>query len=86
MELTHAQLDDFISENVGQDNSQWWCLICNYMTAKTRTDVVRHIEAKHVSTPPLLCSLCNKSAKTRDSLRKHMANNHGSHPHTYNNF
>lgn len=77
VELSHEQLDDYINQNVSHDNVQWFCSICNNMSAKKKADVARHIEAKHVITAPLMCSLCSKPAKTRDSLRKHMANNHG---------
>ena len=76
VEMNHDQLDDFINQNVIHDNSLWCCIICNNMSAKSRLDVTRHVEAKHVTMPPIMCSLCNKSAKTRDSLRKHMAKIH----------
>ena len=76
VELSHHQLDEFIYQNVQYDNSKWLCLICN-MSSRVRKHGGSHIEAKHALMPPFLCALCNKPAKTRDSLRKHKANQHG---------
>ena len=58
VELSHDQLDEYINQNVFHDNVQWVCLICN-RPGKKRSDVARHIEAKHVVTAPLMCSFCN---------------------------
>jgi len=78
VELSHDQLDEFINQNILNDNSKWLCIICN-MSSSLRNNVRSHIEAKHVSMPPFICALCSKPAKTKDSLRKHMATYHGGH-------
>jgi len=43
-------------------------------------DLKKHIEAKHMTNTKIDCPICKKSAKTRDSLRKHMKTNHNSGP------
>ena len=74
VELSHDQLDEFIHQNILHDNSKWLCTICN-MSSSFRSNVARHIEGKHVSS--FVCAVCSKPARTKESLRKHMATYHG---------
>jgi len=73
--LQHEQLDTFIEENVRKEFNKWCCLICGKI-ASFRIDIARHIEAKHVSLPELVCDICGTSSKTRDSLRRHVTKFH----------
>ena len=68
--LTHDQLDYFIEQNFGKVENRTICNICGQICTSV-IDVSRHIEAKHVILPELLCSICQKPSKTRDSLRRH---------------
>ena len=70
--LSHEELDTFIAENCTKDvsTSNWSCNFCG-VTRKLKSDVARHLEAKHVILPELPCQICLKYFKTRDSLRRH---------------
>jgi len=76
-QVTHEELDGFIAANSKRDEStgHWMCMLC-HVTQLQRTDTARHIEARHVLMPPILCSICNTPYKTRDSLRYHMRQKH----------
>ena len=75
--LTYEELDGFVNDHCYKDadSLKWKCTLCD-QTSLYKTDVVRHIEAKHVTLPELVCNVCGKTSKTRDSLRKHLSRNH----------
>ena len=77
VKLTLEQLDSFISDNSYRDevNSRWNCNICS-KSSSIKFDITRHIEAKHVSLPELICEICMRPSKTRDSLRRHITKYH----------
>ena len=75
VKLSHEELDPFIDANCAKPGAKWTCLICGH-SANLKTDVARHIEARHVILPELLCHICHKSCKTRDSLRRHIGRYH----------
>ena len=75
VKLSHEELDPFIDANCAKPGDKWTCLICGH-SANLKTDVARHIEARHVILPELLCHICHKSCKTRDSLRRHIGRYH----------
>ena len=69
------QLDDFLFENSGRvDGGEWRCGICGQSGLKT--DIFRHIEARHVTLPYLYCDVCQVASKTRDSLKRHKQKYH----------
>merc|ERR1711974_276315 len=67
--LTYEELDGFVNDHCYKDadSLKWKCTLCD-QTSLYKTDVVRHIEAKHVTLPELVCNVCGKTSKTRDSL------------------
>ena len=75
--MSYEQLDEFVAFNSTKDevNHSWVCNICA-VTKISLADVKRHIEAIHCILPPLSCTICQKPAKTRNSLAKHMGTYH----------
>ena len=79
--LTHEELDQFLADNSSryndpvQKSNYWMCNFCN-KSCINLSDVKKHIEAKHVILPPLICEICQKPYKTRESLRKHQIQSH----------
>lgn len=53
------------------------CTVCGHLSNVT-TNIVNHIESKHVVTPGVCCELCNKHLRTRQALRMHLHRAHGS--------
>ena len=50
----------------------WQCLECDKLLAR-KHDMVRHVEANHLADHPgVVCSVCSKVYKNRESLRAHM--------------
>ena len=79
--LTHEELDQFLADNSTKYNdpvqktNYWMCNFCNKSSISIK-DIKKHIEAKHVSLPPLICEFCQKPYKTRESFRKHQIQSH----------
>lgn len=79
--LTYEDLDQFLTDNCTkhtdhtQKTNHWLCNFCNKSSYSVR-DIKKHIEAKHVRLPPLICEFCQKPYKTRESLRKHQIQSH----------
>jgi len=79
--LTHEELDQFLADNCSrfndpiQKSNYWMCNFCNKSCINI-SDVKKHIESKHVSLPPLICEICQKPYKTRESFRKHQIQSH----------
>lgn len=57
----------------------WECTECNY-SHKKKTNLFRHVEAKHVSCA-YFCSVCNASLTCRKSLNQHMKLKHSNSGH-----
>jgi len=76
-----ADLDRLIAEHMTKvkDNSQgrlkWSCNDCGKFS-RLKNDIVKHVEAVHITHPGLVCHLCEKVLKTRDTLRSHMSSQH----------
>jgi len=55
---------------ISEGRGLWKCLACGLVRGKK--DLRRHVEAKHLENTTVVCYKCNKSFKTRDSMRKHI--------------
>jgi len=57
-------------------NKHWYCSLCSH-TAKSKTDVSRHVEAVHMTNHPgISCEMCGEVSKTRNAHRQHRAIKH----------
>ena len=59
------------------------CSECGYSSNVT-TNIVNHIESKHIETPGINCDLCNKHLRTRQAYRMHVHRVHGSQSTKFN--
>ena len=64
-----------MSLSVDESGSRLWkCDVCG-RTNKDKADIRRHME-KHFHGFEHRCPHCNKQAKSREALRKHISNYH----------
>jgi len=75
----NKDLDDLIAQSMSlvlpsTGGRLWKCEICG-RTNKDKADIRRHME-KHFPGFDHRCNYCNKQAKSREALRKHIANYH----------
>ena len=70
-------LEDHISSMMYQSESKSWiCSECG-KEMKNRTDIWRHIEAKHITNHPGYKSdFCGTFVKTKNALRIHISTRH----------
>ena len=59
------------------------CTECGYSSNVT-TNIINHIESKHLETPGIDCDLCNKHLRTRQAYRMHVHRVHGSQSNKMN--
>jgi hypothetical protein len=53
----------------------WQCLECGY-SSKYKTNVVEHVDARHVTHSDVFCLTCGKLCPNRKSLRNHQYKYH----------
>jgi hypothetical protein len=74
------QLDEKINEMIVKTAALYTCAMCGKATSGKsmgkRQNLRDHIEARHVVGVSHYCQVCGAEAKTRNSLRMHMANYH----------
>ena len=63
-------IEDVIVDNMIKVGDEWICNICNYKNNK-KSNIQEHIEARHTVHPGYICSWCNRTFKTKASLRVH---------------
>ena len=64
-------LENAIDENMFKDGGVWYCKACSYQTER-KSNMKDHVEGKHLSQNfGFLCQSCNKTYKTKASLRDH---------------
>ena len=70
-------LEEHISSMMYQtETKSWICSECG-KEMKNRTDIWRHIEAKHVTNHPgYKCDFCDTFVKTKNALRIHISTRH----------
>ena len=71
-----AHLDSLIAEHMTKVKTGGWsCNDCGKFS-KLKNDIAKHVEANHITHPGLVCDLCEKVLKTRDTLKSHMKSKH----------
>ena len=69
-------MKSFMKKTVDFDNSTvWQCVQCG-KTSKVSTNLKDHIEANHLGSLQVECSVCAKLFKSRGSLRQHIRTSH----------
>ena len=67
-----------------ESGSCWQCGSCEYNTKK-KSNLVDHIEAKHIEGGYFICKLCNHPASTKRGLRNHHYGRHKEIPFNVQN-
>ena len=75
--LSHGEFEEFANSKIQKQeiSGLWLCTLCG-QTSGNSTHLKRHIEARHVILPPLICYICQKPSKTSHSMRMHMKYQH----------
>ena len=61
-----------MAEHMSKVDGKWICVTCDNTAFRDKTDLRRHVEAKHVAlTLRYRCNLCGYCAKTSYYFRKH---------------
>jgi len=68
----HANMTPEMAEHMSKVDGKWICVTCDNTAFRDKTDLRRHVEAKHVAlTLRYRCNLCGYCAKTSYYFRKH---------------
>ena len=70
----NSAAEETIQEHLGREDGVYYCKVCNYKKAN-KSHVTNHIET-HIDGLAYSCSVCNKTFRSRDTLRKHNSINH----------
>ena len=79
----YLDVSDTIEEHISSmmyqsETRSWICSVCG-KESKLKTDITRHVEAKHITNHPgYHCNLCGEGVKTKNALRIHMSVRHSS--------
>ena len=54
----------------------WWrCLDCGHIS-RSKTDVAKHVEAKHIESEGFSCYYCGKFCPSKNALQSHISRMH----------
>ena len=70
----NSAADEAIQEFLVREEGVYSCKVCNF-SRKIKQDVTRHIET-HIEGVSYSCSVCGKTSRSRNSLRKHKSHFH----------
>ena len=70
----NSAAEEAIQEHLGREDGVYCCRVCNYRS-KDKTRVTNHIET-HIEGLSYSCSVCQKTFRSKDCLRKHKSNVH----------
>ena len=71
IELIQSKMTSILNE----DGVVWQCNVCFYVS-KYKHNVAEHIDTKHLESPGLPCSYCDRVCPNKKSLRNHIYNVH----------
>ena len=71
------RIEEYISSMMYQSETRSWiCSECG-KESKLKTDITRHVEAKHITNHPgYRCNYCGEYSKTKNALRVHISTRH----------
>ena len=67
IELIQSKMTSILNE----DGVVWQCNVCFYVS-KYKHNVAEHIDTKHLESPGLPCSYCDRVCPNKKSLRNHI--------------
>ena len=76
--------EDMLTKVLTATGSCWQCGSCDY-NSKKKSNLVDHIEAKHIQGGYFICKLCNHPASTKRGLRNHHYSHHKEIPFNIQN-
>ena len=56
-------------------HSEFHCTACGHVS-KTKSNMQKHIEAKHIQSQPVFCEFCNKRCPSKNALQSHKSRYH----------
>jgi len=62
---------------VDMGQSEFHCTACGHIS-KTKSNMQKHIDAKHISSQPVFCQFCNKRCPSKNALQSHVSRYHKS--------
>ena len=68
-------VESAIQSKMFKEGNIWYCNDCPYKSNR-KSNLLEHVEARHVSHPGYLCQYCEKVFKTKDTWRHHQAKVH----------
>lgn len=70
-----AVIDQEILSKMQKRDSLWFCNVCNFSSAY-KSNVYKHVDAKHVNTTGYTCSMCHKFCPSINALKLHESRYH----------
>ena len=64
------ELESEIAAMMRKLGAMWECIVCG-KSSKYKSDIRRHIESMHITSPGFNCDFCDKISPTREALRQH---------------
>lgn len=64
------ELESEIAAMMRKLGTMWECIMCG-KSSKYKSDIRRHIESMHITSPGFNCDFCDKISPTREALRQH---------------
>ena len=70
----HDQINSLI---IDMGNSEWQCSVCGHIS-KTKSNMHKHVDAKHLPSQPVYCEYCDKRCPSKNALQSHVSRYHKS--------
>ena len=77
LDIGKTSLEDQVCSflvNVGGGYRGWQCVECD--VRGTKGDMKKHVESNHITNTQVVCNLCGKVYKNRNSLGNHISLSH----------
>ena len=76
IELFSESIASLMSKDVDENGfTVWRCLDCGH-TSKLKSDLSKHVEAKHIKSAGFYCGYCSKFCPSRNALQSHVSRQH----------
>jgi len=71
---SHEQINSLI---IDMGSSEYHCSACGHVS-KTKSNMQKHIDAKHIPSQPVFCEFCEKRCPSKNALQSHVSRYHKS--------